>query len=574
MELDRNLIFQSFVVESAEGLAQMEHAILELESHPDDQELVQGIFRVVHTAKGNAGILELPNLHTFAHTFEDLLDEIRNEKIEVTAEVITVLFSALDVLREMTSADGAARDEMSAQAKKVMQKCVSIREGGAGKAKKQGKAREKEAASVAQGSEAPELDAEEEAAAGVQENAGEVKAEHHPNSMQTLRVDVGKLDRLLDLTGEIAIARGRIALLLEHPEKTTWDEIREAHRLADTLHADLQETVLKSRMVPVGPVFRQYARMVRDISKANGKLARLQVEGEDVEVDTSVVEHLKDPLLHMIRNALDHGLELPAERKRKGKPPVGTVTVRAAHEGGSIILEVSDDGEGLNRQNIIEVAQKRGLASEPEKMADQELFQLIFEAGFSTAKTVSDLSGRGVGMDVVRRNVQALRGNVLISSREGAGTTVHIRLPLTLAIIEGFGVGVGEETFVIPMDQVVECVELSGEENDRERNEGVIQLRNEPLPYLHLREHFAVKGARPARQNIVVVQHDAKRAGLSVDVLYGSTQTVIKPLPMLFKDVPGVSGSAILGNGRVALILDVGALLRNFQAEAEAAQTE
>jgi len=564
MELDRNLIFQSFVVESAEGLAQMESAILELEGHPDDQELVQGIFRVVHTAKGNAGILELPNLHAFAHAFEDLLDEIRNQKILVTPEAITVLFSALDVLREMTSADGAARDEMSAAAKKVIEKCAELCEGGKEKAKKGGKNPEKAAATA-------ESEAEEEAAA--QETAGGVKAEKHKNSLQSLRVDVSKLDRLLDLTGEIAIARGRISLLLEHPEKTTWDEIREAHRLADTLHTDLQETVLKSRMVPVGPLFRQYARMVRDISKANGKLARLQVEGEDVEVDTSVVEHLKDPLLHMIRNAIDHGLEQPAERKRKGKPPVGTVTVRAAHEGGSIILEVSDDGEGLNRKNIIEVAQKRGLASEPEKMADQELFQLIFEAGFSTAKTVSDLSGRGVGMDVVRRNVQALRGNALISSREGAGTTVHIRLPLTLAIIEGFGVGVGEETFVIPMDQVVECVELSAEENDHGRNEGVVQLRNEPLPYLHLREHFAVKGARPARQNIVVVQHDAKRAGLSVDVLYGSTQTVIKPLPMMFKNVPGVSGSAILGNGRVALILDVGALLRNFQAEA-AAKTE
>jgi two-component system chemotaxis sensor kinase CheA len=561
MELDRNLIFQSFVVESAEGLAQMESAVLELESHPDDQELVQGIFRVVHTAKGNAGILELPNLHAFAHAFEDLLDEIRNQKIVVTPEAITVLFSALDVLREMTSADGAARDEMSAAAKKVIQMCAELCEGGQEKGKKAGKVRGKESA-----------EAEEESAPEAQETAGGVKAERHKNSLQTLRVDVSKLDRLLDLTGEIAIARGRISLLLEHPEKSTWDEIREAHRLADTLHTDLQETVLKSRMVPVGPLFRQYARMVRDISKANGKLARLQVEGEDVEVDTSVVEHLKDPLLHMIRNAIDHGLEVPAERKRKGKPPVGTVTVRAAHEGGSIILEVSDDGEGLNRQNIIEVAQQRGLASEPEKMADHELFQLIFEAGFSTAKTVSDLSGRGVGMDVVRRNVQALRGNALISSREGMGTTVHIRLPLTLAIIEGFGVGVGEETFVIPMDQVVECVELSAEENDHGRNEGVIQLRNEPLPYLHLREHFGVKGARPARQNIVVVQHDASRAGLSVDVLYGSTQTVIKPLPMLFKDVPGVSGSAILGNGRVALILDVGALLRNFQAEA--ARTE
>jgi len=324
-------------------------------------------------------------------------------------------------------------------------------------------------------------------------------------------------------------------------------------------------------MVSMGPLFRQFVRTVRDVAKSHGKLAHLVIEGEDVEVDTSVIEHLKDPLLHMIRNAIDHGIESPGLRKKNGKSPTGTVTVRAIHEGASIVIEVIDDGAGLDRERVAEVARKKGLALEPEKMAERELFQLIFEPGFSTAGTVSDLSGRGVGMDVVRRNVQALRGNVSISSQRGAGSTVHIRLPLTLAIIEGFGVGVGDESYVIPLDQVLECVELPAEARDSNYGSGVMELRGEPVPYLQLRDHFQLDGARGGRQNVVVVQHDAKRAGLAVDSLYGATQTVIKPLAHLFKDVPGVSGSAILGNGRVALILDVPALLRSFEmAEIEA----
>jgi two-component system chemotaxis sensor kinase CheA len=320
-------------------------------------------------------------------------------------------------------------------------------------------------------------------------------------------------------------------------------------------------------MVPVGPLFRQYTRTVRDLAKSHGKLAQLVIVGEDVEVDTSVVEHLKDPLLHMIRNAVDHGIESPAARRKKGKSPVGNITVRAAHQGGNIVIDVSDDGTGLERQRILEVAQKRGIIANAEKLSDNDIYQLIFESGFSTASKVTDLSGRGIGMDVVRRNVQALRGSVNIRSQPGAGSVVHIRLPLTLAIIEGFSVGVGSETFVIPVDQVIECVELPEEENDSARKDGILQLRGQPLPFLYLKDHFTLPGNRVGRQNIVVVQHDARTAGLAVDVLYGASQTVIKPLPMIFKSVPGVSGSAILGNGRVALILDIPALLRDFRIQ-------
>jgi two-component system chemotaxis sensor kinase CheA len=274
----------------------------------------------------------------------------------------------------------------------------------------------------------------------------------------------------------------------------------------------------------------------------------------------------------MVRNAVDHGIEPPAVRKRLGKPPLGSITVRAAHKGSNIVVEVIDDGAGLDRHRIIETSRKKGLGVELEKLSDYQLFQLIFEPGFSTAGQVSDLSGRGVGMDVVRRNVQALRGNVHITSQTGVGSTVSIRLPLTLAIIEGFSVGVGEETFVIPMDQVIECLELPDDDHEPERKEGVLSLRDRPLPFFYLGTHFGLKGSRHARQSVVVVQHDTERLGLAVDALFGTTQTVIKPLPVLLKDIPGISGSAILGNGRVAMILDVPALLRDYRAQESAGQ--
>jgi two-component system chemotaxis sensor kinase CheA len=545
MEIQRDMILKSFTVETGEGLAQMEETILELEARPEDGELIQTIFRVVHTIKGNASILELPKLQAFAHAFENLLDEIRSRNLSVTPEIINLMLASLDILREMGAGAAKGRDETSARAREVLGRISKCIAGGAqsGSTRLQGEN-------------------------GAAVEPGAVRTPPVNDSLRSLRVDVTKLDRLLDLTGEIAIARGRIAQLLENPGAADLVAIRETARAADSLHTELQELVLKARMVSVGPLFRQYSRTVRDLAKAHGKLARLEIEGEEVEVDTSVIEHLKDPVLHMIRNAIDHGIELPAVRKRKGKPASGTLTVRAAHEAGSIVIEVRDDGAGLSRERISEVARKRGIFAEPEKLGEQELFQLIFEAGFSTASAVSDLSGRGVGMDVVRRNVQALRGNVFITSEPGAGSTVHIRLPLTLAIIEGFGVGIGEDTYVIPVDQVIECVELPAREQNAGCRTGVLELRGQPLPYVQLREHFQTGGARTMRQNVVVVEHDSNRAGLAVDQLYGATQTVIKPLPHVFRNVPGVSGSAILGNGRVALILDIPALMRSFEAEA------
>ena len=546
MEIQRDLILKNFLVESEEGLTLMEQSILELELHPGDSEAIQSIFRVVHTMKGNASLLEIEGLLAFSHTAEDLLDQLRDGKLSVTQEIITLLLDVVDALRKMVAAAGQGKDETAPGAKNILARI-------SGYLKADGKQkRPDDAGDHLAASSSPEAQATGDASY---------------KAARTLRVNVEKLDRLLDLVGELTIARGRMTQMLEGKAEISLEDLRNAHSFADTLHYELQDTILKARMVPVGPLFHQYSRTVRDMAKSLGKMAQLRVEGEDIEVDTSVVEYLKDPLMHMIRNALDHGIETPAKRKKSGKPPMGTITVRAARQAGNIVIEVTDDGAGLDREKIMEVAHKKGLVAEPQKLPDHEIYQLIFEPGFTTAGQVSDMSGRGVGMDVVRRNIQALRGNVHAMSQPGVGTTVRVRLPLTLAIIEGFGVGVGNETYVIPVDQVIECVELPQEDHETARKDGVLQLRNEPLPFIYLKDHFGLPGERGSRQSVVVVQHEDSRAGLAVSELYGATQTVIKPLPSIFKDVSGVSGSAILGNGRVALILDVPALFRDFRLQ-------
>jgi two-component system chemotaxis sensor kinase CheA len=550
MDIDNKLLLESFQTETGEGLVQMEEALLELESHPDDAELVNTIFRVVHTFKGNAGIFELKHAQEFAHALEDLLDRIRAHEMSFSPEIADVLLASMDVLREFTAAAAGGKDAVTPRSKKLLPRIK----------------RELEAKPAAKNKAemSPSESVAVEPAASSNTEANQFSA---PQPARTLRVDVQKLDRLLNLTGEIAIARGRTTRLLGSAEQLSIEELTEAHNAEDRLQAELQELVMKVRMVPVGPLFRQYQRTVRDLAKELGKTINLQIEGDDVEVDTSVVEHLRDPLLHMIRNAIDHGIELPEQRRKADKPPVGTITLRASHQSGSISIEVEDDGAGLDRTRVLDAAIKRGISLDPG-LSDYDVYQLVFESGLSTADQVSNLSGRGVGMDVVRRNVQALRGNVSISSQPKAGSTVHLRFPLTLAIIEGFAVEVGGNTYVIPLDHVVECVELPAEEKNSEYGTGVLKLRGEPVPYLQLRDYFELPGARASRQNVVVVQHDAKRVGLVVDTLHGATQTVIKPLAHLFKDVPGVSSSAILGSGRVAFILDVSALLRNFEMEA------
>lgn len=561
MDIDRSALLKTFVTECEEHLVHTEEALVGLEANPQDHVLLEEIFRTAHTIKGNAGMFGFQGLVDFAHALEDLLHRLRDRQVPATAELITLLLQTVDALRQIVAAAAAGRDLLAPAHASLLRRLRRA-------AKSAPKETGKEEWPTADGSPGAGADANPEAKLPLrrEDDYGGFNAR-----TRTLRVEIEKLDRLLDLTGEIAVARGRLRRALD-AETGSLAEAAEAHCEADRLLLDLQELVMKVRMVPVDPVFRQHVRTVRDLAMAHGKQARLLTEGGDVEVDTTVVEHLRDPLVHMIRNALDHGIEPPDARRGAGKDPAGTIVLKAFHEAGSIVIQVVDDGAGLNRQQILERARSRGLIGEGTRQEGPEIDRLIFEPGFSTAKTITDLSGRGVGMDVVRRNIEALRGSVEIESREGAGTTITMRLPLTLAIIEGFAVGVASETYVIPLEAVVECLDIPLTERGQD-GEGVINLRGKALPYLRLREYFGFGRVAAARESLVVVGSSEDTVGLAVDALYGESQAVIKPLGRMLRR-PGVSGCTILPNGKVALILDVPALRREALARREAAEAQ
>ncbi len=374
---------------------------------------------------------------------------------------------------------------------------------------------------------------------------------------KVIKVQADKLDRLVDLVGELVIA-GASAHVQAAASKVAG--LVESTAIVNKLVEEIRDNALSLRMVQIGETFTRFRRVVRDLSKEMGKAIELEIHGGDTELDKSIVEKLSDPLMHIVRNAIDHGIEALEVRRARGKTDTGSLALSALHDSGSIVIEISDDGGGLNRERILAKALEKGLIKEGETLADAEVWQLIFEPGFSTAAAVTDISGRGVGMDVVRRNIDDLRGTIDIESYEGSGTTFRIRLPLTLAIIDGFRVGVGAGSYVLPLDLVKECVDLGPFLESAENH--LVNLRGEVLPFLRLREVFGVKGAPPPREQVVVVQYGETRAGIVVDRLLGEFQTVIKPLGELFRQTKGIGGSTILGSGEVALILDVPQLVQ------------
>ncbi|MDD2915935.1 MAG: chemotaxis protein CheA [Gallionella sp.] len=394
-----------------------------------------------------------------------------------------------------------------------------------------------------------------DAALGKQKLAKENKVQES----KLIRIQADKLDQLINLVGEMVIAGAATSLLAQ---RTRDPALHESTSTLSRLVEEIRDSALQLRMVQIGETFSRFNRVVRDVSKEIGKDIGLAISGAETELDKSVVEKIGDPLMHLVRNSMDHGIEKSEIRLQRGKPAKGTLHLNAYHESGSIVVEVGDDGGGLNRARILAKALEKGLVTANQTLSDQEVYGLIFEAGFSTAEAVTNLSGRGVGMDVVRRNIEALRGTVEIDSREGVGTTVKIRLPLTLAIIDGFLLGVGSASYVVPLDMVMECIELSEAERQETRESNYINLRGTVLPFIRLRDQFREQGKAGRRENIVVVQYVGQMAGLVVDELMGEFQTVIKPLGKLFGNLKGISGSTILGSGEVALILDVPALIQ------------
>jgi len=398
----------------------------------------------------------------------------------------------------------------------------------------------------------------------VREAAPAVARAPQKEAVTSLRVAADKLDTLVDLVGELVIVQAQISQVVSDKGDPILTALSEQ---LERLSAELRDSTLGIRMLPIGSTFSKFRRLVRDLSSELGKEIELVTHGEDTELDKTVIERLGDPLVHLLRNSLDHGVELPQDRVAAGKKPGGIILLEAEHSGSEVLIRITDDGKGMDPSIIRKKAVEKGLIAPDADLTEKETLGLIFLPGFSTAAQVTNISGRGVGMDVVHRAIDSLRGSIELSSVLGQGTVITIRLPLTLAIIEGLQVQVGDGYFVVPLSLVEECVELHGKDVDPTRNQQIINLRGELVPYIHLRRWFEVEGAPPPIEQIVITGVEGRRIGIVVDHVIGEHQTVIKSLGRVYRDVEGISGATIRGDGTLALILDVPRLVRCVAAE-------
>ncbi|MDP2105912.1 MAG: chemotaxis protein CheA, partial [Desulfobulbaceae bacterium] len=390
-----------------------------------------------------------------------------------------------------------------------------------------------------------------------QQHVKDVRAKtQQDTTTSSIRVDAIRLDGLVNLVGELVTVQARLS---QRAEEGMDPELHAIAEEVERLTGELRDNTMGIRMMPIGTIFSKFKRLVRDLSRELGKEVVMTTEGEDTELDKTVIEKLNDPFVHLIRNSIDHGIEMPATRVAAGKTSQGTVHLSAIHSGDSVIIEIIDDGAGLDREALRRKAIEKGLISEQSAntLTDQEIDQIIFMPGFSTAKTVTNVSGRGVGMDVVKRGIESLRGSIQLSSEPGLGSVVRIRLPLTLAIIESLLVKIGEESFVLPLGVVEECIELSRDSAQKSHGRNMVNVRGHLVPYIPLRESFSIGGELPEIEQIVITNVNNTKVGFVVDNVIGQHQTVIKTLGPLHRDVRGISGATILGDGSVALILDV-----------------
>ena len=395
---------------------------------------------------------------------------------------------------------------------------------------------------------------------------GELLIDRRSGGSSSIRVDTAKIDALINIVGEVVITQSMLGLVGENFSMDQLAQLKRGLSQLERHTRDMQQSVMNIRMLPINFVFSRFPRLVHDISAKLNKKIDLKLVGESTEVDKAVVELINDPLVHLIRNSLDHGIEMPVDRIAAGKPEIGTIELKAYHRGGHIVIEIIDDGRGLDKNKLISKAIEKGLINENSILNDKQAFELIFMPGFSTAESVTDISGRGVGMDVVRKNIQALGGNIEILSELGKGTTISIHLPLTLAIIDGQSVAVGEETYIVPLVSIIESVNITEDILNKVAGKGeTFRLRNQYIPIIRMHEIFNVQPKNKIRSNegvIVVVERQGVLCGLFVDELLGPHQVVVKSLEANYRRVEGVSGATILGDGSVALILDVPGLVR------------
>lgn len=589
---DKDLL-AGFIEEAFEHLESIEVNVLELEQSPDDLDIINNIFRPFHTIKGVSGFLNLKTINRLAHATENLLDDVRNGKRAMDSAVIDIVLTVGDVLKSMVAnikevLEGGLERYRETDISGFLAEITRLQQGEEeGAAPEASVAPSLPAGAVGEAEEAGDEEAEEEEAAasapssGPTAPAGAAAAGRRPppggggaarpgaggeatqkKISSSIKVDVEKLDALVNAVGELVIMQSlvrqnKLVSRIADPKLTK--DFSQLSRIT----SELQRTAMSMRMVPIKQTFDKMIRLVRDLSKKTGKKVDLVMEGAETEIDRNMVDSIYDPLVHMMRNSVDHGIQLPADRVKCGKPETGRVSLRAYQKGGSMVIEIEDDGEGLHTRKIQQKARERGLIGEADNLSDFELNNLIFLPGFSTADKITDVSGRGVGMDVVKKAVEKLRGKVEVQSQPGKGSLFMIRLPLTLAIIDGIIVRVGAERYIIPTIAIQESMHPERKNYNTVHGRGeTLLVRGALVPIIRLYDVFGVEPTYtdPCEAIVVVVENEGRRRALMVDELLGKEEVVIKSLGGL-QDVQGVAGGTILGDGRVGLILDLAGVI-------------
>lgn len=633
---DMQEIMEDFLIEAFEMVDQLDQDLVELESNPEDLELLNRIFRVAHTIKGSSSFLNFDILTSLTHNMEDVLNKARRGELKITPDVMDVVLLSIDLMKALLQAirDSGTDANSGIDISDAVTKLQAISQGSAGgessetaaptapkeeakpaaqsdssnpladepdkdyanmssaeveaeierllqkrqEADKQMRA-QKKASGQASDIQAPKAPVEAPAApapakaspkAEAKPAAGKDEGKVATSVEQTVRVDVRRLDNLMNLIGELVLGKNRLIKIYGDVEERYdgekfLEELNQVVSSISSVTTDLQLAVMKTRMQPVGKVFNKFPRMVRDLSRELKKSIDLVITGEETELDKSIVEEIGDPLIHIIRNSCDHGVESPEDRKALGKPEIGRVDLKAYNEGNHIVIEITDDGKGLDAEMLKLKAIEKGLISEKEadSMTDKEAFGIIFKPGFSTAKTISNVSGRGVGMDVVKTNVEKLNGIIEIDSEKGVGTTFKLKIPLTLAIIQALLVGAQEEYYAIPLSSVIETVRIGQDEIYSVDGKSVLRLRDEVLSLVRLADIFGVDSVLETASEVyvVIIALAEQKIGVIVDYLIGQEEVVIKSLGYYLKSTRGIAGATVRGDGKITLIVDVAAMM-------------
>lgn len=632
---DMQEIMEDFLIEAFEMVDQLDQDLVELESNPEDLELLNRIFRVAHTIKGSSSFLNFDILTSLTHNMEDVLNKARRDELKITPDVMDVVLLSIDLMKALLQAirDSGTDANSGIDISDAVTKLQAISQGSAGgesseaaapaapkeeakpaaqsdssnpladepdkdyanmssaeveaeierllqkrqEADKQMRA-QKKASGQASDIQAPKAPAEAPTPAPAKASpkaeakpaAGKDEGKVATSVEQTVRVDVRRLDNLMNLIGELVLGKNRLIKIYGDVEERYdgekfLEELNQVVSSISSVTTDLQLAVMKTRMQPVGKVFNKFPRMVRDLSRELKKSIDLVIIGEETELDKSIVEEIGDPLIHIIRNSCDHGVESPEDRKALGKPEIGRVDLKAYNEGNHIVIEITDDGKGLDAEMLKLKAIEKGLISEKEadSMADKEAFGIIFKPGFSTAKTISNVSGRGVGMDVVKTNVEKLNGIIEIDSEKGVGTTFKLKIPLTLAIIQALLVGAQEEYYAIPLSSVIETVRIGQDEIYSVDGKSVLRLRDEVLSLVRLADIFGVDSVLETASEVyvVIIALAEQKIGVIVDYLIGQEEVVIKSLGYYLKSTRGIAGATVRGDGKITLIVDVAAMM-------------